>query len=208
MTDRTGLPLTVKTATPEQLQKVADKYHYHILSGKIYTFNYLQAEGKTDCSLLLFERRKTREELDKGWKKPVRITYSQHSSIVMNKEVPALAMAFDLAVGQCKSFTHDGGKFWKELLHTANWRDPKNAFADAAEYYKSGKLPEYETKRFMNKPKGALPVDEFGVVNEFNSFSNVTDAIKWGPEGVVNIQQYQDQWKMPVPLTDAEIDKE
>jgi hypothetical protein len=119
---------------------------------------------------------KTRDELEKEWKQADPVGYSQHSSIVMSKLAPSHAMAFDLAVGQCKSFDYKWGEFWMDLLHRADWRDPQNKSDDAKEYYKTGKLPELIAKQFMNKPNAILPTGEFGVVNAYYNRTNAKPA--------------------------------
>jgi hypothetical protein len=114
-----------------------------------------------------------RDELEKEWMKADPVSYSQHSSIVASEYAPSHAMAFDLAIGQCRAFDYKAGKFWEDLLHRADWRDPQNGFKPAVDYYRAGKLPEALTKWFMNKPDDILPKGDFGVVNLFNNATKV-----------------------------------
>jgi hypothetical protein len=99
----------------------------------------------------------SRDELEKEWMKADPVSYSQHSSIVASEYAPSHAMAFDLAIGQCRAFDYKAGKFWEDLLHRADWRDPQNGFKPAVDYYRAGKLPEALTKWFMNKPDDVCP---------------------------------------------------
>lgn len=141
---------------------------------------------------------KTREELEREWLATDPVGYSQHSSIVMSEFSPSHAMAFDLAIGQCKSFDFRDGQFWADLLHRADWRDPKNGFDDALEYYRSGQLP-IGTKDFMSKPDRILPKD---VVNQYFNSTTVTPARY--PE-IHNHEVVNLQWDMPKPLKDLEL---
>lgn len=118
---------------------------------------YGEVSGSRDFQLVTLTRKKTPEELQAEWQKIDPVGYSQHSSIVMSEFVPSHAMAFDLAIGQCKSFDYQAGKFWEGLLHRADWRDPQNGYPAAKEYYRTGMLDEQRTKWFMNKPDEVLP---------------------------------------------------
>jgi len=143
---------------------------------------------------------KTREELEKEWMQTDPVGYSQHSSIVMSQFTPSHAMAFDLAIGQCKAFDYQGGKFWEELLQRADWRDPMNKFGPAKEYYETGKLPFQETKRHMNKPDDILPKD---VDNQYYGGKTKTVPAKY-PE-IHNTEAPNLQWDMPKTLLDEEL---
>jgi len=153
---------------------------------------------------------KSRQELDNEWKHTDPVGYSQHSSIVMSRFAPAHAMAFDLAIGQCTAFDLNEGEFWESLLHRADWRDPLNGFADAREYYKTGKLEQRTTKRYMNKPDDILPTGEYGVVNDYgprerpyvrNRVEIEMGLFPYGSRSMVPV----DQWDMPPVLTDSEL---
>ena len=98
-----------------------------------------------------------RDELEKEWMKADPVSYSQHSSIVASEYAPSHAMAFDLAIGQCRAFDYKAGKFWEDLLHRADWRDPQNGYQFAKDYFKTGLLNEQHTKNYMNKPDEVLP---------------------------------------------------
>lgn len=153
---------------------------------------------------------KTREELDKEWQKTDPVGYSQHSSIVMSEFAPSHAMAFDLAIGRCKSFDYQQGKFWEGLLHRADWRDPLNGFGPAKDYYRNGQLPQDDTKLFMNKPDDILPTGEFGVVNDYGPREKIyvrsrveieMGLFPYGSTGMVKIPQ----WGRPKTLSDSEL---
>jgi hypothetical protein len=86
---------------------------------------------------------------------------SNHSAIVLNRDVSRCVTAFDLAIGQCRSIdetTIDGGEFWQKLLRHADWRDSDATYDPP--YYTKGVLPP-DIKKQMNKPP-AIP----GIVNE------------------------------------------
>jgi Protein of unknown function (DUF3274) len=158
--------------------------------------------GTRDFRNLQLTWLKSREELEKEWMQTDPVGYSQHSSIVMSEFAPSHAMAFDLAIGQCKSFDYQEGKFWEGLLHRADWRDPQNGFPDAKEYYRTGKLSEPRTKFYMNKPENVLPKGDFGVSNKFFNSTKVIPARY--PE-IHNAEADNLQWNMPKPLSDYEI---
>ena len=130
------------------------------------------------------------------------VSYSQHSSIVMSEYAPSHAMAFDLAIGQCRSFDFKAGKFWEDLLHRADWRDPLNKNQQATEYYRSGKLPVISTKFFMNKPDDVLPTGNFGVSNEYQNATTVKPSrdLSAGNQVIKNLQ-----WDMPKAKSDREL---
>lgn len=153
---------------------------------------------------------KSREELEKEWLKTDPVGYSQHSSIVMSEFAPSHAMAFDLAIGQCKSFDYQEGKFWESLLHRADWRDPLNPFSFAKKYYLTGRLPEDDTKRHMSKPEQVLPKGDFGVDNGYgprekpyvrNRVEIEMGLFPAGSSGMVTVNQ----WEMPQPLNDSQL---
>jgi len=120
----------------------------------------------------------------------------------MSEFAPSHAMAFDLAIGQCKAFDYKAGKFWEGLLHRADWRDPLNGFKPTVEYYRTGKLQEPQTKFHMNKPNAVLPTGEYGVVNQFNNATTVVPSrdLAAGNKEVPNLQ-----WDMPEPLSDSQL---
>ncbi|MDK9363313.1 MULTISPECIES: T6SS effector phospholipase Tle3 domain-containing protein [Lelliottia] len=144
---------------------------------------------------------RSREELEKEWRKADPVGYSQHSSIVASEFAPSHAMAYDLAIGQCRSFDFKAGKFWEDLLHRADWRDPLNKNPDAKEYYRSGKLPLDETKRYMNKPDEVLPEN---VVNQYNHATEFKPSrdLSVGNQAITNLQ-----WDMPKAKSDAALAK-
>lgn len=158
--------------------------------------------GTRDFKQLELTWLKSRDELEKEWKQLDPVGYSQHSSIVMSQLTPSHAMAFDLAVGQCKSFDYKWGEFWMDLLHRADWRDPQNKFYPAKNYYLKGLLDEADTKKYMNKPNGILPSGEFGVVNIYYNSTTVRPAQY--PE-THNVETTNLQWGMPKPLNDNQL---
>lgn len=165
--------------------------------------------GSKEYPVLTITWRKTREELEKEWQKTDPVGYSQHSSIVMSEYAPSHAMAFDLAIGQCKSFDYKAGKLWEELLHLADWRDPLNKNSDAKEYYRSGKLPEISTKFHMNKPEKVLPEGEFGVENDYAGNRPRARNPRHIEMGIVRSEDFQEikllQWEMPKPKSDSQL---
>lgn len=154
--------------------------------------------GTKDAMQLQLTWLKTREELEKEWMETDLVAYSQHSSIVMSEPTPSHAMAFDLAIGQCKSFDFQDGKFWEALLHRADWRDPQNGLGDAVEYYKTGRLP-VDTKDFMSKPGDILPK---AVDNQY--FNSTTVKPARYPD-IYNHTINNLQWDMPKPLADSKL---
>jgi hypothetical protein len=161
-----------------------------------------EVSGSKDFQLLTLTWLKTPEELQAEWQKIDPVGYSQHSSIVMSEFAPSHAMAFDLAIGQCKSFDYKAGKFWEELLHRADWRDPQNSNEFANNYHKTGQLNEQYTKNYMNKPEEVLPTGEFGVINQFNNATRVKPSNDLATENqeIANLQ-----WDMPEPKSDGQL---
>ncbi|MER0126984.1 T6SS effector phospholipase Tle3 domain-containing protein [Franconibacter daqui] len=147
-----------------------------------------------------YTRLKSDEQLHQEWEKADPVSYSQHSSIVMSDKAPSHAMAFDLAIGQCEAFDYREGKFWEMLLHTADWRDRLGEYAPAKEYYRTGELSFPDTKRYMNRPDEILPKGEFGVVNEYAGQATTQLNGYYTLEGATTV--YEDQWKMPAPLSE------
>ncbi|MCR1300342.1 MULTISPECIES: DUF3274 domain-containing protein [unclassified Enterobacter] len=158
--------------------------------------------GSKDFPFVTLSWLRSREELEKEWMKSDPVGYSQHSSIVASGYVPSHAMAFDLAIGQCKSFDYQAGKFWEGLLHRADWRDPQNKNKFAVDYYRTGKLNDETTKWFMNKPEDVLPKGEYGVENQFNNATSVKPSrdLATGNQEVANLQ-----WDMPKAKSDREL---
>ncbi|EJB6973492.1 DUF3274 domain-containing protein, partial [Enterobacter hormaechei] len=163
---------------------------------------YGEVSGSRDFQLVTLTWKKTPEELQAEWQKIDPVGYSQHSSIVMSEFVPSHAMAFDLAIGQCKSFDYQAGKFWEGLLHRADWRDPQNGNQFAKDYYKTGRLNEQFTKNYMNKPDEVLPTGEFGVKNQFNISTTVKPSrdLAIGNQEIANLQ-----WAMPKPKSESQL---
>ncbi|KAA1061229.1 T6SS effector phospholipase Tle3 domain-containing protein [Enterobacter mori] len=180
--------------TPNELQVESFDRGHEVIRGEV--------TGTRDFSQLTLTWLKSRDELEKEWQKSDPVGYSQHSSIVASELVPSHAMAFDLAIGQCKSFDYQAGKFWEGLLHRADWRDPQNGYPFAKEYYRTGKLDNVTTKFFMNKPDDILPKGDFGVENQFNNATAVKPSrdLAAGNQEVANLQ-----WDMPKPKSDSDL---
>src|SRR5690606_13602602 len=89
--------------TPDELKVEKADRKLDVIHGAV--------SGSKEYPVLTITWRKTREELEKGWHKAEPVSYSQHSSIVMSEFAPSHAMAFDLAIGQCKAFDYKAGKF-------------------------------------------------------------------------------------------------
>ncbi|UTJ46183.1 DUF3274 domain-containing protein [Atlantibacter subterranea] len=180
--------------TPNELQMESFDRGHEVIRGVV--------TGSRDFSQLTLTWLKSRDELEKEWQKTDPVGYSQHSSIVMSEFAPSHAMAFDLAIGQCRSFDYKAGKFWEYLLHRADWRDPQNGNPAAKEYYRTGKLNEERTKWFMNKPEEILPKGEFGVENQFNNATTVKPSrdLAAGNQEVANLQ-----WDLPKPKSDSDL---
>ncbi|PLR31780.1 T6SS effector phospholipase Tle3 domain-containing protein [Chimaeribacter arupi] len=158
-----------------------------IVSGKVVSVNGTNKN-------IVVRRRLTEAELHELYSKSDDVMFSQHSSIVMSPKVPELAMAYDLAIGPCKSFDVDHGHFWQRLLRLADWRDRWSEDEYALAYYRTGKLPEPKTKWYMNKPDLILPTGKFGVVNQFMNATRVIPARY--PE-IHNTEVANLQWPMP-----------
>ena len=165
--------------------------------------------GSDTYRILTLTWLKNREELEKEWQSKDPVGYSQHSSIVMSEFAPSHAMAFDLAIGQCRSFDYKAGEFWESLLHRADWRDPLNGNADARKYYQTGKLPEALTKWFMNKPEEVLPKGEFGVSNDYSGTRPRSRNLMDIEMGTIRPEDSQEvtllQWDMPKAKSDREL---
>ena len=182
--------------TPEELDMESNSRKVTVIKGVV--------TGSKDYQFVTLTWLRSREELEKEWMKSDPVGYSQHSSIVMSEHAPSHAMAFDLAIGQCRAFDYKAGKFWEDLLHRADWRDPLNKNKSAVDYYRAGKMDEMLTKRFMNKPEDVLPKGEYGVVNQFNNAKSVKPSrdLAAGNQEVKNLQ-----WDMPKAKSDAALAK-
>ncbi|EKM0373957.1 DUF3274 domain-containing protein [Cronobacter turicensis] len=180
--------------TPEELKVESFDRGHEVIRGVV--------TGSRDFSQLTLTWLKSRDELEKEWQKSDPVGYSQHSSIVMSEFAPSHAMAFDLAIGQCKAFDYQAGKFWEALLHRADWRDPQNKNSAATTYYRTGQLPLDDTKRHMNKPYEVLPEGDFGVENKFMNATTVRPSrdLAVGNQEVKNLQ-----WAMPEAISDADL---
>jgi Protein of unknown function (DUF3274). len=158
--------------------------------------------GSPEFMLVTLTRQKSEEDLRKEWQDTDPVSYSQHSSIVMSEFAPSHAMAFDLAIGQCKAFDFQAGKFWEDLLHRADWRDPQNKYQFAKQYYQTGRLSDQDTKQYMNRPDQVLPKGEYGVVNTYMNATSVKPSrdLAAGNQEITNLQ-----WDMPKPKRDSEL---
>lgn len=175
--------------TPAELAMFAKKY------AKPYTKGVVLGGGYNKTVQLIYE--KTPDELQREWLQSEQVGYSQHSSIVMSKDAPAKAMAFDLAVGICGAFDYENGEFWVKLLRRGDWRMKLNGFQEAVDYYSTGKLNKDHSKDFMNRPNDILPKGQFGVVNEYYHSTTVKPARH---NEIYNTETSNLQWDMPDPL--------
>ncbi|EOF5101235.1 DUF3274 domain-containing protein [Salmonella enterica] len=172
----------------KQLSEVSLIHNITAVSGQkvdIYATNYYTASNR-----LKIQRRMTEDEMKEMLEKGT--TYSQHSSIVSNDDVPEKAMTYDLAIGQCKAFNNT--ELWRDLLLQADWRRPDNPDGDTKAYYTRGLLP-VNFKKMMNKPetgKQPMPTGEYGVINDY------------GPREIVDLRTDRRspvmQWEQPEPL--------
>lgn len=181
--------------TESELQTESNKRNVTVIHGMV--------SGSKDFPALTLTWLKSRDELEKEWQKSDPVSYSQHSSVVMSEFAPSHAMAFDLAIGQCKAFNYKAGEFWEALLHRADWRDVHNGNVDAKEYYRTGRLPLEGTKNYMNKPDEVIPsLKECGVVNQF---MNATKVIPSRDLATGNKEVPNTQWDRPDTLTDRQM---
>lgn len=91
--------------TESELQTESNKRNVTVIHGMV--------SGSKDFPALTLTWLKSRDELEKEWQKSDPVSYSQHSSVVMSEFAPSHAMAFDLAIGQCKAFNYKAGEFWE-----------------------------------------------------------------------------------------------
>ncbi|MEB5750483.1 DUF3274 domain-containing protein [Leclercia adecarboxylata] len=192
-------PGHVLTRDELEIESIARKHT--VIEGKV--------TGSKEYPVLSITWLKTREELEAEWQKRDPVGYSQHSSIVMSEFAPSRAMAFDLAIGQCKAFDYQAGKFWEALLHLADWRDPLNKNSDVKEYYRTGRLPVGTTKNYMNKPDEALPQGHYGVENDYAGVQPNVRNPKNIDMGLFKADDFQErkllQWDMPKPKNDNQL---
>ena len=181
--------------TESELQTESNKRNVTVIHDMV--------SGSKDFPALTLTWLKSRDELEKEWQKSDPVSYSQHSSVVMSEFAPSHAMAFDLAIGQCKAFNYKAGEFWEALLHRADWRDVHNGNVDAKEYYRTGRLPLEGTKNYMNKPDEVIPsLKECGVVNQF---MNATKVIPSRDLATGNKEVPNTQWDRTDTLTDRQM---
>ncbi|QCZ26229.1 effector protein Tle3 domain-containing protein [Leclercia adecarboxylata] len=187
--------------TPDELEIESIARKHTVIEGKV--------TGSKEYPVLSVTWLKTREELEKEWQKTDPVGYSQHSSIVMSEFAPSQAMAFDLAIGQCKSFDFKAGKFWEELLHLADWRDPLNKNSEVKEYFRTGRLPIGTTKNYMNRPDEVLPQGNYGVKNDYAGIRPNVRNPKYVDMGVFKTEDFQErkllQWELPKPKSDSQL---
>ncbi|HDX8998788.1 T6SS effector phospholipase Tle3 domain-containing protein [Klebsiella michiganensis] len=182
--------------TPDEIKQLSDEKGYTVVQGNV--------RGMGDFRNLMLVRVRSREDLEKEWQRSDPVGYSQHSSIVMSEFAPAQAMAFDLAIGQCKAFDYKAGEFWEALLHRADWRDVHNGNPQAREYYRTGRLDTALTKDFMNKPDEVVPsLKECGVVNKYMNATTIIPSQGYLAKDYKEIPNTQ--WDRPDTLTDREL---
>lgn len=137
---------------------------------------------------LQLTRRMTKEELESR-ARATATEVSNHSAIVLDENAARCAMAFDIAVGRCRSYDEtrvDGGALWQELLRQADWR-----FSQAKEdheYHARGLLPD-GIKTQMNKP----PI-LFGIVNERTATEHYGHELREIDERITRLQSERHKW--------------
>lgn len=170
-----------------QLAELSTLHQMEAVSGRV--------EGEYGPSQLLkVQRYMTDKELEAVAGNST--TYSQHSSIVCNPDVPVKAVPYDLAIGRNEAF--EDKAFWDSLLLQADWRRPGNPEPKIKKYYQEGILPD-EFKKLMNKPETGekpMPTGESGVVNDYGPRQRVKPGNKRDTENeMVEVLQ----WDMPKP---------
>ncbi|MET3449614.1 DUF3274 domain-containing protein [Ralstonia sp. 1138] len=134
---------------------------------------------------LQINRYETKDEALQRIRKNVKSETSQHSSIVMSKDAPRKAMAYDLAIGCSAAFDYD--TLWWALLQRADWRNPKNPDPRTVQYFQTGLL-DPELKRQMNR----VPTLD-GLVNRYAMPHMPADPQRRFSVGTPM------QWRMPAP---------
>lgn len=146
----------------------------------------IRAVGSPDG--LRITRLMTADELrDKARNTPTEI--SNHSAIVLDENAARCAMAFDLAVGRCRSYDEtkvDGGPFWQSLLRMADWRF--SALDFDREYYAKGTVPP-DIKRQMNKPP-TIP----GIVNESTAVNHYDRGLQEIDDRIARLERERSRW--------------
>jgi len=146
---------------PAQLAELTARYRdWDIVKAEV-------SGNRDSLQKIVVYRRMTEDELKEALKN-LTPAYSQHSSIVASDLAPAMSMAYDLAIGQCKAF--EDPDFWDNLLLKADWRRPGNPEPKIKKYYGDGMFPP-EFKPFMNKPERphGMPLGDYGVVNDYGA---------------------------------------
>lgn len=175
-----------------QLAELSTLHQMEAVSGRV--------EGEYGPSQRVRVRRyMTKAELEKvaGHK----TTYSQHSSIVCNPDVPVKVVPYDLAIGRNEAF--EDKAFWDSLLLRADWRrGDLNPLPQVREYYSSGKLPE-DFKKMMNKPETGdkpMPTGESGVINDYGPRTRKEQTGMRDINGQMETREIAViQWDMPKP---------
>lgn len=114
---------------------------------------------------------------------------SNHSAIVLDENAARCAMAFDLAVGRCRSYDEtkvDGGPFWQSLLRLADWRCSPLEFDRA--YYGKGILPPH-IKQQMNKPLNVT-----GIVNERTEVDHYRRSLNEIDDRIARLERERNRW--------------
>lgn len=170
-----------------QCDEVGRLHGWDVVNGKAFG-------NRDSLQNLVVKRRMSDKELEDAVKG--NSPFSQHSSIVCNDKAPALSMAYDLAIGQCKSFEQQD--FWKRLLLKADWRRQNSPDESTMDYFQKGQLPD-NFKIFMNKPEldHGIPLGELGVDNDYGPRKGVVPGDK---RSIGNKAKIILQWDMPAPL--------
>ncbi|SQI33859.1 Protein of uncharacterised function (DUF3274) [Leminorella richardii] len=121
---------------------ILSKKDIRMLNGRMFGGgNVISSVRVGEYNQLIVTRIKTAEEI-KAQAENTTVSISQHSSIMLNKDVPQKAFTYDLAIGDCNAYTLNGGRFWLDLLRMADWRHPDNPLPKVTTYYQTGILPK------------------------------------------------------------------
>jgi hypothetical protein len=166
--------------------ELADVQHALREQGKDWELK--SAMGASESGKLMIERYQTEAELHERARE-TKTTISNHSALMLDPMASVCVTAFDLAIGQCRSFDEakwDGGEFWQKLLRHADWRD-SDALGDKP-YYTAGILPK-PIKEQMNKPP-EIP----GIVNETTTMRVYSNELQRLDEQIARMNSEKSRW--------------
>lgn len=176
----------VRNSFPLSTGELADVQHALRAQGKNWELK--QGVGASGRGNIMITRYLSEQEMMERARE-TKTEISNHSAIVLNQQVSKCVTAFDLAVGQCKSYDEtklDGGAFWQKLLRVADWRDSNEPLDHA--YYQSGILPPV-IKAQMNKPSAIA-----GIVNETTTMDAHASKLRWLDARIARMNREKDQW--------------